>query len=479
MIGLLTFLIKDLFLNLKIRFGRLEIIKMPSEKPSNGSVTKLIDFFASVKLAMILLITLAVTSILGTVLPQGQSMEMFQGYRPLASSLIQFFQLYDMYHSWWFLWLLFLLAVNLIVCSTRRFSTTWKVIKAPPRAVSDNLFSSLPFNQKFSIKEQSLDSQAWVRSLLGRHFGNPVPLSSSQGTAFYLERGRLSRLGVYLVHLSLLVIFLGTIIGSLYGFKGFLELREGESQDRISIKGPESIKRLNFSVRLDKFTMAYYPNGMPKEYRSDLSVWEEGREKEKAEIRVNDPFTYKGITFYQSSWDQFPTAIRLSLQKGDQESELWLKMNQRVPVPDTPFSLMAVRYVNDMSNMGPALGMVLLKDGEEVDHTWVLVNRPEFHGSQLGEYRLRVKEIKVQYVSGFQVNQDPGVWFIWIGSSLMLIGFIIAFYISHQQIWVWVREKKDSKGRPRTEILVGGTAHKNRGAFVHKMEHLTEKFRSS
>lgn len=451
---------------------------MPSEKPSKGIVAKISDFFSSVKLALVLLITLAVTSILGTVLPQGQPMEMVQGTSPLAGRLIQFFQLYDMYHSWWFLWLLSLLALNLIVCSTKRFSTTWKVITAPPRTISDNLFSSLPFNQKFSFKEQPVDSRAWVRSLVGRHFGDPVPLSSPQGTAFYLEKGRFSRLGVYLVHLSLLIIFLGTIIGSLYGFKGFLELREGESQDRISIKGPESIKRLNFSVRLDKFTMAYYPNGMPKEYRSDLSVWEEGREKEKAEVRVNDPFTYKGITFYQSSWDQFPSLVRLSLLKGDQESELWLKMNQKTPLPDTPFSFMAVRYVNDMSNMGPALGVLLLKDGQEVDHTWVLADHPEFHGNHLGDYRLKIKEIKIQYVSGLQVNQDPGVWFIWIGSSLMLIGFVIAFYISHQQIWIWVREKKDSKGRPRTEILVGGTAHKNRGAFVHKMEQLTEKIRS-
>ncbi len=452
---------------------------MPPEKASKGILSKISDFFASVKLALVLLITLAVTSILGTVLPQGEPLEMItQGTSPLAGKLIQFFQLYDMYHSWWFLWLLFLLTLNLIVCSIKRFSTTWKVIKAPPRAVSDPLFTSLPFNQKFSFKEQPVDSQAWTRSLLGRHFGSPVSLPSSQGTAFYLERGRFSRLGVYLVHLSLLVIFLGTIIGSLYGFKGFLELREGESQDRISIKGPQSVKRLDFSVKLDKFTMAYYPNGMPKEYRSDLSIWEEGQEKEKAVIRVNDPFTYKGITFYQSSWDQFPSSVRLSLKKGDQESELWLKMDQKVPVPDSPFSLMAVRYVNDLSNMGPALGVILLKDGEEVDHTWVLANHPEFHGNQLGEYRLRINEIKVQYLSGLQVNRDPGVWFIWVGSSLMLIGFIIAFYFSHQQIWIWVREKKDSKGRSRTEILVGGTAHKNRGAFVHKMERLTEKVRS-
>ena len=81
-------------------------------------------------------------------------------------------------------------------------------------------------------------------------------------------------------------------------------------------------------------------------------------------------------------------------------------------------------------------------------------------------------------MSGLQVNRDPGVWFIWIGSSLMLIGFMIAFYISHQQIWVWIREKKTAKGKSRSEILIGGTAHKNREAFVRRLENTLKKFRS-
>jgi cytochrome c biogenesis protein len=132
-----------------------------------------------------------------------------------------------------------------------------------------------------------------------------------------------------------------------------------------------------------------------------------------------------------------------------------------------------------MGNLGPALGMILFKDQEEIDQGWILSNHPGFHGNRLGEFQLKVKEIKTRYVSGLQVNQDPGVWFIWIGASLMLLGFIITFYFSHQQVWVWIREEKDSKGKHRSEILVGGMAHKNRGAFVRKMEQLTEKVRGS
>jgi cytochrome c biogenesis protein len=451
---------------------------MTSKRSSKNILSEIGDFFASVKLALVLLIALAVTSILGTVLPQGEPLEFYkQGYNQVGGKLIDFFQLYDMYHSWWFQWLLFLLAVNLIVCSLKRFSTTWKVIKAYPRAVSDSLFESLPFHRKFSFKENPFDSQTWIETLLGSHFGKAVPLSSSEGKALYWEKGRFSRFGVYLVHLSVLIIFSGAIIGSLFGFKGFLELKEGASQNLIFIKGSQDLKKLDFSVKLDRFALSFYSNGMPKEYRSDLSFWEKGQEKEKAEIRVNDPYTYKGITFYQSSWDQFPTAATLSLKRGDRETELVIQMDQKVPVPETPFALQAVRYVNNLSNLGPALGVILYKEQEEVEHSWILANHPEFHGNRLGEFHLKIKEIKTRYVSGLQVNQDPGVWFIWIGSSLMLIGFIVTFYFSHQQVWIWIRERKDSKGVERTEVLMGATSQKNRGALVLKMEHLTEKVR--
>jgi cytochrome c biogenesis protein len=456
---------------------------MPKIKSSKGIGSELIDFFASVRLALILFITLAITSILGTILPQGRESLAFydQHYSPVSLKLIRYFQLYDMYHSWWFQWLLLLLAANLIVCSLKRFSSTWKVVNAPPRSVSDHLFETLHFHRKFSFKDPYIDSQAWVKSLLGRHFRKPVSLSAPGGKAFYWEKGRFSRFGVYLVHLSVLVIFIGVIIGSRYGFKGFLELKEGESQDRSLIEGSLGLKekKLGFSVHLDRFTMAYYPNGMPREYRSDLSVWENGLEKMKASVRVNDPFTYKGITFYQSSWDQFPSSITLSLKKDSRESELGIKMEERVEVPGSSYALEAVRYVNNMGDLGPALGLILLKNQEEIDKGWILAHHSDFHGNRLGEFQVKIKEIKTRFVSGLQVNRDPGVWFIWIGASLMLIGFIITFYFSHQQIWVWVREEKDPKEKNRTEILVGGTAHKNRGAFVHKMEQLTEKLRRS
>jgi hypothetical protein len=70
---------------------------------------------------------------------------------------------------------------------------------------------------------------------------------------------------------------------------------------------------LGFYVRCDDFDVDYYqnqhgdPTGMPSEYHSTLSVFNLGRQKIfDKRIRVNDPLTYHGITFYQSSYGTIP-----------------------------------------------------------------------------------------------------------------------------------------------------------------------------
>ncbi len=450
---------------------------MANNRDSKGIFAQVIDFFASVKLAIVILIALAATSVIGTVLPQGESFEMaVRRYGPTTSRLITFFQLQDMYHSWWFQWLLLLLSANLIVCSIRRFSSTWKVIQAPPRSVSDGLFETLPFRKRMRLSTDLDSSRERVQNLLGKKFKALKTVDAPSGLAFYAEKGRYSRLGVYLVHFSILVIFAGAIAGSLWGFKGFMDLKEGETKDNITITNSGELRPLGFSVRCDRFLVSFYENGMPKEYRSDLTILEGGREIQKASIRVNDPFTYQGITFYQSTWDRIPSTVTLSLTQGGQVRKVTVAQGQITEISGTPYSLSLERFVNNLSNFGPALGLVLFKDRQEVDHSWILADQPGFHGNQLADFRIKVEEMKTRYVTGMQVNQDPGIWFIWVGSCLMLLGFIVAFYFSHQQIWVWIREKTDPKGKTRLELDFGGTAHKNRAGFLISLERLVNRW---
>ena len=81
---------------------------------------KVKDFFASLRLTIFLLITLSVTSIFGTVIPQGDiPHEYLHNINPNKLKLYQSLDLFDMYHSWWFVGLLVLFVINLIVCSLK------------------------------------------------------------------------------------------------------------------------------------------------------------------------------------------------------------------------------------------------------------------------------------------------------------------------------------------------------------------------
>jgi len=84
-------------------------------------IKKLHKLFSSVKLAIFLFLFLAATSILGTIIQQGLSMERYKAlYSPGVFSVLKFFNIFNMYHSWWFTTLLILLSINIIVCTFKQ-----------------------------------------------------------------------------------------------------------------------------------------------------------------------------------------------------------------------------------------------------------------------------------------------------------------------------------------------------------------------
>ncbi|HIC85905.1 MAG TPA: cytochrome c biogenesis protein ResB, partial [Desulfobacterales bacterium] len=74
---------------------------------------------SSVKLTIALLIILALASVLGTFIPQGQgaAMEFAKGLSPTTMKILTSLDLFDIYHATWFRVIIVLLALNLIVCS--------------------------------------------------------------------------------------------------------------------------------------------------------------------------------------------------------------------------------------------------------------------------------------------------------------------------------------------------------------------------
>jgi cytochrome c biogenesis protein len=114
---------------------------------------KVWKFFSSVKLAVVLLIILAIVSVIGTVIQQNEAPERYLAeYSQTTVQLFETIGLFDMYHTWWFVLLLFLLTTNLTVCTLDRFPHTLRIITAPLKPIDEDSLKAIPFKKEIPFK---------------------------------------------------------------------------------------------------------------------------------------------------------------------------------------------------------------------------------------------------------------------------------------------------------------------------------------
>ena len=448
----------------------------------SGLVTILYDLFRSLKLTIFLFILLAILSIIGTLITQNATRsDYIQRYGLGLYEVLNFFNLFDMYHSWWFSAILLLLVINLIFCSINRFPGVWSQISRPPTGLEDSMLKALPYVERVQIKtkgEAKADEN--IRNYLKKRFGNPIPFEAESSITLFSEKGRFSRLGVYITHLSLLIILIGGILGSLYGFKGHVEILERETVDRIflRIKDQEVPKPIDFSVRCDDFKITYYD--LPgrkekhvKEYTSLLTILENGKEVLKKTVQVNHPLHYKGLAFYQANYGTVHDVI-LGIQWRSKKEKTTFKGPEgvTVPVPNSNNLIRVLQYTPQVHNFGEGVQVVLFKPNQEPRPFWLLKAFPKFDEQRQDEFILTFEGDSPREYTGLQVTKDPGVWVVWIGCSLMIFGLIVSFFFSHQRVWVRIPKS------PGGEIVLAGSANKNRLGFEKTFGQLVDRVRS-
>eukprot|EP01041_Mallomonas_annulata_P041067 gene41067-65068_t len=97
-------------------------------------------------------------------------------------------------------------------------------------------------------------------------------------------------------------------------FRGNLLVAEGTQSSTAILNQSDGVllQDLPFAIELKKFIVEYYSTGMPKLFASDVVVFDpETQERFEATIEVNKPLIYKGVTVYQSSFDDGGTKVQL------------------------------------------------------------------------------------------------------------------------------------------------------------------------
>ena len=439
------------------------------------------DFFCSLKLTMFLLIGLALISIIGTIIPQGSlPPEYVQQISPAKLKLYKSLGFFDMYHSWWFILLLYLLTVNLVACSIKRLPHIWKTINQPVTIFNSGLEKSLAGVVSLSNSEKPAVLKDKVAAFLKAEFAEPLATEIDGEWHLFAQKTPWCRLAVYCVHLSVIIIFIGAIIGSAFGYKGFVNIMEGETISTVMSRSNKEID-LGYSLRCEQFSVAHYPSGAPKEFKSILTVLENGKpvpDYTNARVIVNDPLTYKGITFYQSSYgnagNYFFTVSDLD---GKNPVSLTVSGQASVNLPDGS-SMHVTEATKDVSKFapglsGPAAQVELHAPNGKAQSFVVYANHPEMNIQHAKEHGtgsvIHYKGAEERMYTGLQVAKDPGVEVVWLGCLLMVIGIYAAFFMSHRRIWVRIHGGT---------VTIGGNSSKNQAGFQLFLDQLISKLKT-
>lgn len=467
---------------------------------------KIINFLSSLKLTIFMLIILAITSIIGTLIQQRQDPVIYlQQYGKPLYQTFQILGFFDLYHSWWFVTLLSLLALNLLFCTLRRIPRDWKILNNPRTKLTESEARLFTTQEKITIPNKS--PQELLENVLQgmKSIGFPCKSNIDENKNYYLfsEKGKYGRFAFYITHLSILFIFLGAIIGATKGFKGFANIPEGEKIDSIILiaqDGRSISKDLGFEVECKHFLVTFYTDeqgnltNRPKDFKSLLTIYEGGAEVLSKEIEVNNPLSYKGIYFYQSNYGEIPQVtitvktpegeIIGNFEIGEQDSFSFMdKNNQKREIellrylPD--FTMNQNRQFISRSNIPnnpAALLEISLSSGEKIQ-SWVFQKFPDFPHQRVMDYHYSLTSINARKkYTGLQVVRDPGVIYVWIGCSILVIGIILMFSIPHQRLWINLIP--DEKGKC-TSITIIGNTNKNKPSFQNTFMKISTIFRSN
>lgn len=301
------------------------------------------------RFAISLLVFICLASLIGTVLPQNRSAGAYiDQFGPFWFEVFDKFSLWHIYNSWWFLVTMAFLVTSTSLCLLRNAP---KMLKEA-RSFRENIRASSlrAFHHKVEldtardVQSTAGAVQAWLKkqgyAVRVKQEGDATLLAAKSGSG--------NRLGYIFAHAAIVIICVGGLLDSelpirlqvwLFGktpiqenmlvvdvpqsgrlsvnnpsFRANVLIPEGGERSAaiVSVDDGALVQPLPFSLALKKFFVEYYSTGMPSRFASQVEVTDpETGKKFEATIEVNEPLHYKGVTVYQSSFDDGGSKVEL------------------------------------------------------------------------------------------------------------------------------------------------------------------------
>lgn len=303
------------------------------------------------RFAVSLLTVLGIASIIGTVLKQNE---------PYANYVVEFGQfwfgvfeglgLYDVYHAAWFLLILLFLVLSTSLCILRNTPGMLRELRSFREHAQEASLRAFAHQAEFATVRPLEDNLTRLQAFLTAHGYRFRQRAHASGSVLLAAKiGSMQRIGYILTHAAIVIICLGGLMDGnvpfklqeLWGgkkietrdipesevpavsrlsvanlsFRANLQLPEGAQANTAFVRMRDGylVQELPFALALERFRIEHYPTGQPKSFESDVEIVDPDLKTPlKATIRVNHPLTYKGITIYQSDFQDGGSALKFN-----------------------------------------------------------------------------------------------------------------------------------------------------------------------
>ena len=410
----------------------------------NNNKTKFLKKLANLQLAIGLLIAIGFLIAVGTIIEQNQSLNFYKENYPelnpmfgfLSWKIITVLSLDRIYTAWWFLVVLFLFGSSLLACTFTTQLPSVKTFKIWKFITQSSVYRNLKVND--NIKLGTPNSVAFNCNASQYHFFR-------QHKKGYAYSGLLGRVAPIIVHISIIILLLGSTFGSFIGYAAQEIVPRGEifHIQNLTKFGNTSYVPQEIACRINNFWITYTKESKTDQFYSDLSLFDQnGNEIKRKIIFVNEPLVFKNLVLYQTDWDIVGIKLRLENNKIFQVP---LKRINKGPNRFWFGSLSldnnsTTIIVNDLS------GKVFIYDSKGV-----LIKE-----SLIGESISTSTGLSVQFLdfitsTGLQIKSDPSISIVYLSFFLLILSIYVSFFTYSQ---IWLLELKEN-------VNIGGNSNRS------------------
>ncbi|WP_116115430.1 cytochrome c biogenesis protein ResB [Austwickia chelonae] len=363
------------------------------------------------------------------------------------TQVLAFTGAFNIFSSIWFRVVTVMLALSIIACTCHRVPQLWRRSAHPHIHVSDAFFDHAGLSERVCLDTAPAETFASARAALSAQGYRIIDDERGPGLNLYADRFRWAPFGTAIAHASFVIILLGVFVTTTFGFKNpSLPVGVGTKAEIGHGTG--------LTVEAKSFTDRYTDQGRPLDYYSELVLFKDGRQVAEQTVRVNTPLRHEGVSIHQASYG-IAAAMKITDAQGAQvysggvplawKSDDKRRVIGKVKLEGKNLTLYVVAAASGVVDRQLGAGQVLLEVYQDAEKS-PLASQVVSQGQEAQIAGLNYTFERERQYTGLMIVRDPGAIWVWIGSSLMVLGLILTMFLHHRRIWVRVVPRSEGEG---------------------------------